>query len=203
MHKSIRVLRDEHRSIAAVLHGLQHLARAAQDPGVRPEFEVFRAMIYYIDAFPERQHHPKEDDYLFAHVARRAPQVAALVDELRAEHVKGAQLVRDLERALLEFEQSWPRGAGAFAAAVDEYAELHWEHMRKEEHELLPLAEQHLTAEDWGEIDAAFAENVDPLSDLEPEGEFAKLYTRIVTLAPAPIGLGESWRRGAGAAWGR
>jgi hemerythrin-like domain-containing protein len=196
MHKSIRVLRDEHRSIAAVLHGLQHLARAAQDPAVRPDFEVFRAMIYYIDAFPERQHHPKEDAYLFAQVARRAPQAAALVDELRAEHAKGAQLVRDLERALLTFEETWPRGAGAFAAAVNEFVEFHWAHMRKEEHELLPFAEEHLTPEDWREIDAEFAKNTDPLSDLEADGEFAKLYTRIVTLAPAPIGLGESWRKG-------
>ncbi len=197
MHKSIRVLRDEHRSIAAVLLGLQHLARASKDQSVRPEFEVFRAMIYYIDAFPERQHHPKEDAYLFAHLARRAPQAAALVRDLRAEHVEGARLVRELERSLLAFEESWPQGANAFAAAVDEYAQFHWNHMRKEEHELLPLAEQHLSAEDWQDIDAAFAENTDPLSDLEPEGEFAKLYTRIVMLAPAPIGLGESWRRDA------
>ena len=200
MHKSIRTLRDEHRSIAAVLHGLQHLARAAQDPSVRPEFGVFRAMIYYIDAFPERQHHPKEDAYLFARLSQRAPEAAALVEALRAEHVKGAQLVRDLERALLAFEQSWPHGAGAFAAAVDAYAEFHWSHMRKEEHELLPMAEKDLTEEDWREIDAAFAENTDPLSDLEPEGEFAQLYTRIVTLAPAPIGLGDSWRHEAGRA---
>ncbi len=197
MHRAIRVLRDEHRSIAAVLHGLQHLARASKDPSVRPEFEVFRAMIYYIDAFPERQHHPKEDAYLFARLARRMPQAAALVQDLRAEHVEGARLVRELERSLLAFDESWPQGANSFAAAVDEYAEFHWNHMRKEEHELLPLAEQHLTAEDWREIDAAFAENTDPLSDLEPEGEFAKLYTRIVMLAPAPIGLGESWRRDA------
>lgn len=198
MHKSVRVLRDEHRSIAAVLHGLRHLARAAQDPKVKPEFEVFRAMIYYIDAFPERQHHPKEDDLMFAHLARRAPQAASLVEGLRAEHAKGAQLVRDLERVLLRFEQSWPRGADEFAAAVEGYVEFHWSHMRREEHELLPLVEQHLTAEDWSEVDAAFAANVDPLAELEPEGEFAKLYARIVGLAPAPIGLGESWRDSSG-----
>jgi len=190
MHKSIRILRDEHRSIAAVLHGLEHLSRASQHAAERPEFEVFRAMIYYIDAFPEREHHPKENAYLFARVAERAPEAARLVDDLRAEHAKSGQLVRDLEKAVLAFEQSWPKGGEAFAAAVDAYARFHWDHMRKEEHELLPLAERTLTDEDWRGIDAAFAENTDPLSGVAAEGEFARLYTRIVNIAPPPIGLG-------------
>lgn len=190
MHKAIRILRDEHRSIAAVLHGLEHLAHAAQNVAQRPEFEVFRAMIYYIDAFPERQHHPKEDSELFARIAARAPQAARLVEGLRAEHAKGAELVRELEHALLAFEERWPQGAGAFAAAVDAYVHFHWDHMRREEHELLPLAESALTDEDWRVIDAAFAENTDPLSGVPAEGEFARLYTRIVNIAPPPIGLG-------------
>lgn len=34
----------------------------------------------------------------------------------------------------------------AFAAAVDEYAEFHWQHLRREEDIVLPLAEAHLTS---------------------------------------------------------
>ena len=85
MHASIRIIHEEHRSISAVLHGLLSLVRAASDPGVRPEFAVFHAMIYYIDAFPEREHHPKEDDFLFARLAARSTEAIALVDELRDE----------------------------------------------------------------------------------------------------------------------
>src|SRR5579862_7193749 len=90
MHKSIRVIHEEHRSISAVLHGLLALVRTASDPRVQAEFAVFHAMIYYIDAFPERQHHPKEDDFLFSRLALRAPEARALIGELRAEHVEGA-----------------------------------------------------------------------------------------------------------------
>lgn len=192
MEKAIRILKDEHRSIAAVLQAMQQLARKASEPGVRPGFEVFRAMLRYIDEFPERLHHPKEDAYLFARLLERAPEADRLVVELRAEHVVGARLVRTLEQALNAFEAAGPGGAQRFAEAVDAYADFHWQHMRKEEHELLPLAEQKLKPEDWRAIGEAFAGNRDPIADLR-EQDFEQLYTRIVSLAPAPVGLGASW----------
>jgi len=194
MRKAVRILRDEHRSISAVLQCLQQLTRLAQDPAIKPDFAVFRAMIYYIDNFPERLHHPKEDNYLFARLLRRSDAARALVEKLMAEHVEGARLVRELERAVLAFEETWPRGAQDLAAAVGAYAEFHWTHMRCEEQELLPLAETVLIEEDWEAIEAAFAGNADPIADLRDQ-DFDKLFTRIVNIAPAPIGLGEAWRR--------
>jgi len=194
MKTALNIIRDEHRSISAVLHALKQLAKAAEDSSVRPEFEVFRAMIFYIDQFPERMHHPKEDQYLFAPLEQRAPQAKGMIEELRAEHVTGAQLIRDLEQALVGLEVGWRGGAAAFRSAVDAYAEFHWKHMRKEERELLPLAERFLTQDDWHEIDAAFAGNSDPIADLR-EQDFDRLFTRIVSLAPAPIGVGPSWKK--------
>jgi hemerythrin-like domain-containing protein len=194
MTEAIRILKDEHRSISAVLLGLKHLAQLAQDPQVKPRFQVFRSMLRYIDEYPERLHHPKEDEQLFARLVERAPQVKALVDDLKGEHLKGAQLVRDLERSLLFFEEGWPQGAREFLAAVDAYADFHWNHMRKEEAELLPLAERYLGAEDWRAIGEAFARNRDALAGIE-EQDFERLFSRIANLAPAPIGLGDTWQK--------
>jgi len=194
MNKAIRIIHDEHRSISAVLSGLKELALAARDPKVQPEFAVFHAMIHYIDEFPERLHHPKEDNFLFARLAERAPETRPLVEELRAEHVLGAKLVRDLESALLAFEVNGVRDAAAFDAAVNAYAKFHWEHMRKEEKQLMPLAERHLTEADWRWIEGAFAGNEDPIADLR-ERDFADLFRRIVGLAPAPVGVADRWRR--------
>lgn len=196
MNQAIRILRQEHRSISSVLHALRELARAAQDPAVRPDFSVFRAMIYYIDAFPERLHHPKENDVLFPRILLRSPAAASLVRELRDDHAKGASLVRDLERAVLTFEACWPYGADGFMEAVDTYVNFHWEHMRKEERALLPLAELALLDEDWEAIGDAFAGNDDPIRDLR-ENDFAQLFSRIVTIAPAPVGLAEPWKSAA------
>ena len=194
MNEAIRILRQEHRSISSVLHGLRELARKTQDPAVRPDFSVLRAMIYYIDAFPERLHHPKENDVLFPRVLTRSPAAASLVQELRDDHAKGAALVRDLERALLTFEACWPFGGDRFAEVVDTYTNFHWEHMRKEERALLPLAEAALSEEDWKAIGDAFAGNDDPIADLR-EKDFAQLFSRIVAIAPAPVGLGRPWKR--------
>ena len=194
MNKAIRNIYDEHRSISAVLSGLKSLVDMARDPGLRPDFAVFRAMIYYIDAFPERMHHPKEDDFLFSRLLQRDPDARLLIEELRGEHVKGAILVRDLEQALLAYEETWPAGVTRFGEAVDSYAQFHWNHMRKEEEKLLPLAERALTAEDWVAIESAFAGNEDPIADMR-EQDFTRLYQRIVSLAPEPIGLGERWKK--------
>lgn len=62
--------------------------------------------------------------------------------------------------------------------------------MTIEKEQILPLAERLLTAEDWAELDAAFAANRDPLTGLEPDAEYRSLFTRIVNAVPAPIGLG-------------
>jgi hemerythrin-like domain-containing protein len=115
-----------------------------------------------------------------------------LVDELRAEHEEGARLIRELERALVLMEEAWPLRAREFQQAVDAYAEFHWKHMRKEEQQLLPLAERHLLPEDWNAIDAAFAANRDPIAGVQ-ERDFDQLFSRIVSLAPQPVGLGDRW----------
>ena len=193
MKEAIAILKSEHGSISALLHALKELARMAHDATARPRFQVLRSMLRYIDEYPEKLHHPKEDEHLFARVAARAPEARALVEDLKAEHVEGERLIRELERALLFMEEGWPVGAREFQQAVEAYAEFHWKHMRKEEQQLLPLAERHLTAEDWQAIDAAFAANRDPIAGMQ-ERDFEKLFARIVALAPDPVGLGERWQ---------
>ena len=62
--------------------------------------------------------------------------------------------------------------------------------MRAEEDKLIPLAREHLTAEDWKEIDAAFTGHSDPLFGVAAEAEYNNLFRKIVNLAPPPIGVG-------------
>jgi branched-chain amino acid transport system ATP-binding protein len=193
MKESIRILKSEHRSIAALLSGLRHLAHMAQDARFKPDWPIFHAMVRYIDEYPERLHHPKEDEHLFARLLNRAPQARTLVETLQAEHVESAKLIRELERRLGFFEASWPEGGTEFLRAVEAYADFHWKHMRKEESEVLPLAEQHLTPDDWRAIDRAFSANEDPIAQIE-ERDFQKLFSRIANLAPTPVGLGDPWK---------
>lgn len=193
--RAIRVLRDEHRSLAAVIHGLVYLVREIREHGAAPDFVLVEAMIRYIDAFPERFHHPKEDRYLFRRLRERHAASAALLAEVEAEHEIGARSIRELEAALARYRQEGAAAFAPFAAAVDAYAAFHWEHMRKEEVEVIPAAERHLLPEDWAEIDAAFGSHGDPLFGADAQTEFATLFRRIVSLAPPPIGAGPSTAR--------
>ena len=192
MRDALAIIKEEHRTLSAVLHGLKHLARMAQDSKTRPHFQVLRSMLRYIDEYPEAMHHPKEDEHLFRRVLACAPEARLLVEELQAEHEEGARLIRELERSLLFYEEGWPSGGRQFLEAVERYADFHWKHMRKEEERLLPLAERALSAEDRRALDAAFADNRDPIAGTR-ESDFDQLFSRIVTLAPAPIGVGEPW----------
>ncbi len=194
MKESLRIIQDEHRSISSVLYALKHLTSIAKDATIKPEFKAFRAMIRYIDEYPERLHHPKEDRFLFARLAAACPEARPLIARLESEHREGARLVRELERALLLFEDACPEGWTDFADMVEEYAQFHWDHMRLEEKELLPLAERYFTPQDWAVVDEGFSSNTDPIAKLK-EKDFQALFTRLVSLAPAPVGLGEPWKK--------
>lgn len=189
------MIRAEHRSLAAVIHGLVYLVRTARD--APPDFTLLATMLRYIDAFPERFHHPKEDECLFVRLRQRHPPAAPLLDALQREHAEGARRIRELERDLERWcdvrgDATRTLAARAeFGALVDAYAAFHWEHMRREELQVLPLCEAHFEVQDWVEVDAAFAAHADPLSDTSQATEFAELFRRIVRAAPPPVGTAQ------------
>jgi branched-chain amino acid transport system ATP-binding protein len=156
---AIAVIRDEHRSIASVLKGLVNHVGEVRAGRMTPDFPLFAAMFDYIEAVPERIHHPKEDEYLFRFLRARCPEARAVLDDLEAQHVQGAEDLARLRRDLESFRDGGP--LAPFDQALVAYAEFQWEHMGKEENVVLPLAEEHLTAEDWQIIDAAFRTNRD------------------------------------------
>jgi hemerythrin-like domain-containing protein len=53
-------------------------------PGDNPQkfFDVLRTMLFYIDEFPERLHHPKESELLFPRVVQAASSVTEAVERL-------------------------------------------------------------------------------------------------------------------------
>ena len=187
---ALNIIKDEHRSIAAVLHGMQELVRRIRERGEKIDPRVFRAMLYYLDTFTERMHHPKEDRYLFAPLRRLGAGPGALIAELEREHAEGDAALRRVEQCLIRYEEGGGKEFPEFAREVDRFVEGYWEHMRKEEDGIFPLAERLFTAADWEAIDKAFEANNDPLAADRNEKDFRKLFSRIVSLAPPPIGFG-------------
>lgn len=189
-HTTMKVIRDEHAALAAMLRTLSMLLAQHRRERTLPDFHALRAMLFYIDEFPERLHHTKESHLLFPRLRERSEQARAVLDRLDRDHAAGERAIRDLEHELLGFEMMGEPRRGAFEAAAQRYVDFYLEHMGIEEKEILPLAEQVLTEADWAELDAAFAANRDPLTGHEPADEYRALFSRIVRLVPAPLGLG-------------
>lgn len=190
-HLALDVIHDEHQALAAMLRSLQMLLAQARREKSMPDFDVLRAMLFYVDEFPERLHHTKESELLFPKVRERVPALGAVIDRLDAEHAKGEAAIRELEHLLLAFEVMGESRRQAFEDGVERYVRFYLEHMAIEEHEILPAARRELGDADWAALDAAFAANEDPLTGKhEAKPDYAPLFRRIVMQAPAPIGLG-------------
>jgi hemerythrin-like domain-containing protein len=185
--KTIDIIHDEHRAIASVLKALRFVVDQIAAGRMQPDFRLLASMVDYITQVPEKLHHPKEDEYLFRSLNGHS-EAAALIAQLEAEHRDGYALSIELLRALIHYHSVGDAGFAAFEDIVRQYVDLNFAHLNKEESELLPLAREKLTTEDWAVIDAAFAQNFDPHAGAE--GEFRDLFRRIVAMTPAPQGLG-------------
>jgi hemerythrin-like domain-containing protein len=193
-HAALFVIRDEHAALAAMLRSILLLLARHREQGTQPDFAALRAILFYVDEFPEKRHHRKESDLLFPKLRARTPLSRDLLDRLDEDHARGELRIRELEHALLAFEMLGDSRRAAFEQAAQRYVDFYLAHMRLEEQQVLPLAEKVLTAEDWAELDDAFAGNRDPLTGHEPEADYRALFSRIVNTLPSPIGLGTGAR---------
>ena len=190
MSKVLDTIRDEHRSIYAVLDGLRYLARRNLAGNTKVDPKLFRAMLHYLETYAERLHHPKEDQYLFAAMRQFGPQADAVIDRLERDHAGGERALRDLDHCLARCELAGETRFAAFANAVEEFVRDYIEHMHKEETEVFPLAIKLLTPEDWAVIDAAYGNAHDPFISKEEKRDLSDILDHIVRLAPPPVGVG-------------
>jgi nucleotide-binding universal stress UspA family protein/hemerythrin-like domain-containing protein len=183
----LAIIGDEHRSLAAVIHGLEFIVREVREQGRPPSFPLLRAIFHYIEAFPEKLHHPKEDTYLFPKLRARTDRLNDTLDELQRQHVDGHRQVMELGRSIERYAADPERGFEQFAAAVERFAAMQMQHMRLESKVILPAAREHLTAADWMEIERAFADNGDPRFSIDNDEEFRQLFARILNFAPKEV----------------
>ncbi len=190
-HPTLQYIRDEHSALSAVLHSLLAMAERGPKGDEDRFFHVVRAMLYYIDEFPEKRHHPNESQLLFPLVARRAPEMAPVIERLERDHAHGERAVRELQHKLMSWEFMGETRRQDFCDALKTYIGHYKDHMHTEEAEIFPAAVQHLTADDWSRLGARLRDDLDPLAGGARKPEWDKLLTHIANTAPAPIGLGD------------
>jgi len=186
--RALGVIVDEHRSIAAVVRGMRDLVLQAQASGDAPDLVSLEAMLAYLQAFPLKLHHPKEEAFLHRFMRLRVPGCDALLSEIEAQHVHEHVLVGQALASVTAMRTLRPGDGVTIAAMVERIlalADAVWQHLALEERSVLPLARQHLNDRDWAEMATAFESNNDPGFGELPAGEFRRLFTRIANLLPA------------------
>ena len=96
-------------------------------------------------------HHEAEDINLWPRLRERATDQQALLDDMEGQH-------RGIDPALAKAEalgQTWaqtgdPGDRDAFADAIEEFTGPLLAHLDQEEADILPLAQQYVTEEEWG-----------------------------------------------------
>lgn len=182
--RALAVILDEHRSIAAVLRGMQALV--AQQPA--PDITGLRAGLAWLQAFPLQMRHPKEEQYLHRRPRQRTPAAEVLLGQLEDQHRDEHRHVAQTLACLQSLQVGDAAGLAALTAHIDALANAVWQHLGLEERELLPLARQHLLPGAWDEMALAFEGHDEPAFGDLPAGEFRKLFTRIANLLPAARG---------------
>lgn len=185
MKDALDAIRNDHRRLAAVLQAVRDLVVRVREAGGLPDFERLRAVLYYLDAFSARLHHPKEDEFLLQPLRARGGEAVAVVDDLEQEHARVAAAVSSLEQALLRYEAGGEREFVAFATAVEGFSDFYVQHMHKEETLAMPLAEKLFSVDDWARLDAAFAAARDEQGGVEEDREFRELFLRVLGPASA------------------
>ncbi|MEO8060733.1 MAG: hemerythrin domain-containing protein [Burkholderiales bacterium] len=204
-HASLSIIRHEHRALSAMLRSITLLLGEHRRRGTLPDFGALRAMLFYVDEFPEKLHHPKETQLLFPKLRGLDANVDSVLDRLDHDHSCGEHAVRELEHALIAFEMMADTDQResrreVFETAVQKYVAFYLEHMHVEETVVLPLAESALGAADWAELDAAFRTNRDPLTGHEADESYRPLFRKILRLLPGSNSIGSALEALAGTA---
>ena len=184
MRQALGRIEEEHRTLEAVMQGIRqlsadHMGSVPLEPAER---EIIEGAFQFLRDFAGRQHHPKEDQYLFAKLRVHNSEVDELLDELQLQHVQEEKLLAQAQDALDATITG--QDTDQLFKQIDALAKHLWKHMGMEEREVLPMARNLLTAADWAELNDAFSGHTDPQFRSGDKEALEAMYKRLVNLLP-------------------
>jgi len=100
-----------------------------------------------------RAHHEGEDELIWPKLIERVPDQGDLVARMQAAHEGLAEALAESEKRLAAWTASPDIDHGAsLAASLAMLGVLCAAHFDEEERRILPLAEEHITVEEWAEL---------------------------------------------------
>jgi hemerythrin-like domain-containing protein len=153
---AIELLMTEHRLIEEALVALEAYAEdVVQGRDIDPA--DLRDFVIFIREFADKKHHGKEEEILFAEMARQGfPTEVGPIAVMLSDHDQGRAFVTVL--AALADKARWTiEDRKEMVAAAFGYVGLLRQHIMKEDHVLYPMARARLPAESIAAIDSRSA----------------------------------------------
>ena len=177
MSDSIALWQAEHRHFSRLLDLLERQV-AAFHADNQPNFELMLDLVSYLRYFPDRYHHARED-IAFSRLAQRDPALKPMIDRLQQEHrviaAAGAELLKYLEQVVDDVVVE----RATVEAAAATYLVYYRRHLALEDRDIVPRAEQLLTAQDWEAVVAAIPHGPDPLFGEDSDARYRELRRQI------------------------
>jgi hemerythrin-like domain-containing protein len=189
----VNEMRVIHRVFRRELTALPGLVRRVRD-GDRERAEIVGQHAQFL-LTGLHLHHTGEDMYLWPLLLERAAPSTDLIQTMQAQHER---VHEQLERtqALLDTWRPNPTSSSGeeLAVAFEQLAAALFEHLDQEEAEILPLAEEHVSVEEWGRL-GEHGRDSTPRKDLPlmfgaiVEEADPDERTRMLGLLPPPVRL--------------
>lgn len=143
--KATNILMHEHRIIERMLNILSHFSLCLeQHKQVSPK--SLRMCIDFIKTFADTCHHHKEEGVLFAQMEIHGmPVNGGPIGVMLAEHEMGRNYVREMEKAIQDYENNKIGAEIEFVKNARGYIGLLSQHINKEDNILYPIAEDMLS----------------------------------------------------------
>jgi hypothetical protein len=99
-------------------------------------------------------HHEGEEELLFPLLAERSPENRGLVDQALADHHKAVAALESSKEALAAWQEKGDSEAANLERSIDELDAVLSAHLDMEEAEIVPLAGEYVSVEEWGMLPA-------------------------------------------------
>ena len=185
MVEIIEILRQEHRNIEKLLRVMEQ-ELSVFDRGGRPDYEVFGAVIEFFKKYPDSCHHPKED-VIYDKFKLRAPDRAASIADLQAEHREGAVRLRRVAQAIDSVLNDQELLRESVDRIVRDFIDNERKHIALEDEVIFPAIVETLQPGDWADIALTIADRYGPLSEADFEEQFSTLRRNILELEEAAV----------------
>ena len=182
-HRVSQVVRQEHRNIEKLLRVMEE-ELSVFDRGERPDYEVFGAIIEFFKKYPDSCHHPKED-IIYAKFRVRAPDRAASIADLEAEHREGAVRLRRVAQAIDAVLNDQELLRERVDHIVRDFIDNERKHIALEDEVIFPAIVDILQPGDWADIALTLADRYGPPSEADFEEQFSTLRRNILELEEA------------------